>query len=136
MILIRTQKTQKFNLSTWFNTHTLKTLFNFSMPHGHSHNPHFGGGFIMNNIDIFFNSWNRKYPEFAGRIGSNISEQRDLKGNIYSIELVLDFVDEDGDGLYYKVSHMCKMIFSTNVIATYTWDQNGRFIHQFHVQLV
>ena len=89
----------------------------------------------MKEIEIFLNVWNRKYPEFAGRIGCNISVERDFKNNINSMELVLDFVDEDNEGLYYKVSHLCKMIFANTVIASYTHDENGWFRHIFHVKL-
>lgn len=88
----------------------------------------------MKEIEIFLNIWNRKYPEFAGRIGCNISVEVDHRG-VESTELILDFADEDSDGLYYKVSYICKVIFGNNTIASFTHDNNGWFRHVFHVKL-
>lgn len=88
----------------------------------------------MKEVEIFLNVWNKKYPEFAGRIGYNINTESDYQG-IPSMELTLDFVDDNDEGLYYKVSHLCKMIFGNTVIASFTHDENGWFRHIFHVKL-
>ena len=89
----------------------------------------------MKSIETFFNIWNWKYPHLAGRIHCTMNTER-LECGSFSSELTFEFHDDNGDeGLYYKMSYLVKMVFGSVIVASYTHDLNGLFLHQFHVRL-
>ena len=89
----------------------------------------------MNIIDIFYGIWNKKYPEYAGRIGHSIEIERN-EWQIIKTEITFEFVDESDEELYYKMSYLCKMVFGSNrTMASYTHDMNGWFKHNFIISL-
>ena len=89
----------------------------------------------MENIDIFYGIWNRKYPELAGRISHSISRECNMNG-LVTTELIFESLDDNGeDGIYEKMSYLTKIIFGNERTAAYTFDQQGFYKHQFIINL-